>query len=78
MLFAKKIKQILLLVFLVSVLASCDKVCYEADEFYAKVHTIYANGRINKNDGVVGIDRIPVGSYNDENGGEIIEWQSIR
>jgi len=76
MLFAKKIKQILLLVFLVSVLASCDKVCYEADEFYAKVHTIYANGKLNKNDGVVGIDRIPVGSYNDENGGEIIEWQN--
>jgi len=76
MLFAKKIKQILLLVFLVSVLASCDKVCYEADQFYAKVHTIYANGKINKNDGDVGINRTTAGAYNDENGGEIIEWQN--
>ena len=76
MLFAKKIKQILLLVFLVSVLASCDKVCYEADQFYAKVHTIYANGKSNKNDGDAEIGRVPFGTYNNENGGQIIEWQS--
>ena len=76
MLFAKKIKQILLLVFLVSVLASCDKACYEADQFYAKVHTIYANGKSNKNDGDAEVGRVPVGTYNNENGGQIIEWQS--
>ena len=76
MIFTKKIKQILLLVFLVSALASCDKVCYEADQFYAKVHTIYANGKSNKNDGDAEIGRVPVGTYNNENGGQIIEWQS--
>ena len=76
MIFTKKIKQILLLVFLVSALASCDKVCYEADQFYAKVHTIYANGKSNKNDGDAEVGRVPVGTYNNENGGQIIEWQS--
>ena len=40
---AKKIKHILLLVFLVIALASCDRVCYEADEFYSKVFEVKAN-----------------------------------
>ena len=73
MLFAKKIKQILLLVFLVSVLASCDKVCYEADQFYDKMHTIKANGidHVNGDGGT----RTITGKYNDSDGGQIIEWQ---
>ena len=71
MLFAKKIKHILLLVFLVITLASCDKECYEADQFYRKVKTIYANG-IDANNRP---ERQRFGSYNDEHGGEVIEWK---
>jgi type IV secretory pathway VirB6-like protein len=71
MLFAKKIKQILLLVFLVSTLASCDKECYEADQFYRKVKTIYANG-VDANNRP---ERQRFGSYNDAHGGEVIEWK---
>ncbi len=71
MLFAKKIKQILLLVFLATVLASCDKVCYEADQYYDIMHTIYANGFDPVGQGT----RTITGKYNHTNGGEIIEWQ---
>ena len=73
MLFAKKIKHILLLVFLVSVLASCDRVCYEADQFYAKMHTINANGKADSKSAAK--NRSIFGTYNNQNGGEIIEWQ---
>ena len=73
MLFAKKIKQILLLVFLVSTLASCDTECYEADQFYSKMKTIYANGDREKSS--TGTKRAIFGTYNHKNGGEIIEWQ---
>jgi type IV secretory pathway VirB6-like protein len=73
MLFAKKIKQILLLVFLVSMLASCDTECYEADQFYSKMQTIKANGDIEKSS--TGTPRAIFGTYNHKNGGQIIEWQ---
>ena len=74
MLSAKKIKHILLLVFLVSTLASCDKECYEADQFYRKVKTIYANGiDINNRP-----ERKVFGSYNDAIGGELIEWKDTQ
>ena len=76
MLFAKKIKQILLLVFLVSTLASCDTECYEADQFYSKMYTIKAkpdsSGEANGQSSLA--ERKIYGVYNDQNGGEIVEW----
>lgn len=63
MLFAKKIKHILLVVFLASTLFSCDEGCFEADQFYNKMKSISARP-----------DNF-YGDYNDQNGGQIAEWQ---
>jgi type IV secretory pathway VirB6-like protein len=63
MLFAKKIKHILLVVFLASALSSCDEGCFEADQFYNKMKSVSA-----KPDNFYG-------DYNDQNGGQIAEWQ---
>jgi type IV secretory pathway VirB6-like protein len=63
MLFAKKIKHILLVVFLASALSSCDEGCFEADQFYNKMKSISAK------------PNNFYGDYNDQNGGQIAEWQ---
>jgi type IV secretory pathway VirB6-like protein len=63
MLFAKKIKHILLVVFLASALSSCDEGCFEADQFYNKMKSVSARP-----------DNF-YGDYNDQNGGQIAEWQ---
>jgi type IV secretory pathway VirB6-like protein len=81
--FTKKIKHILLLVFLVSILGSCDRGCYEADEFYSKVFKIGANPK--KEDvpkGVLGTKigdtksstQNVFGSYDQHTGGQMSDW----
>ena len=63
MLFAKKIKHILLVVFLANALSSCDEGCFEADQFYNKMKSISAK------------PNNFYGDYNDQNGGQVAEWQ---
>ena len=62
MLFTKKIKHILLLVFLVINLASCEKECFEAGDFGSKTINIFAT------------DRSAMGIYSDVDGGQIRSW----
>ena len=81
--FTKKIKHILLLVFLVSILGSCDRGCYEADEFYSKVFKIAANPK--KEDVTKGAPGTKIGdtksstqnvfgSYDQHTGGQMSDW----
>ena len=77
---AKKIKHILLLVFLVIALASCDRVCYEADEFYSKVFEVKANPK-KENVTTVGTKITTTsttqnifGSYDKNTGGQMSDW----
>ena len=81
MLFAKKIKHILLLVFLVSILGSCDRGCYEADEFYSKVFTVKANPKkedVSKPGTKIADKKSSTqnvfGSYDQYTGGQMSDW----
>lgn len=83
MLFAKKIKHILLLVFLVSFLGSCDRGCYEADEFYSKVFTVTANPKKENVPAEKPGTQIATnmsstqnvfGTYDQHTGGQMSEW----
>ena len=60
--FTKKIKHILLLVFLVITLASCDKECYEAGDFGSKTLKLIAE------------DKAAMGVYSEVDGGHIRSW----
>jgi hypothetical protein len=60
--FTKKIKHILLLVFLVITLASCEKECYEAGDFGKK--TVKLSGK----------DDSALGTYSEIDGGQIRSW----
>ena len=60
--FTKKIKHILLLVFLVITLASCEKECYDAGDFGTK--TVKINGK----------DDLALGTYSEIDGGQIRSW----
>ena len=62
MLFAKKIKHILLLVFLVITLASCEKECYEAGDFGSKSIKLFSG------------DPSALGTYSEIDGGQIRSW----
>ncbi len=81
--FTKKIKHILLLVFLVSILGSCDRGCYEADEFYSKVFTVWANPKkeANQKNNIltkIGENKSTTqnvfGSYDQHTGGQMADW----
>jgi len=86
--FTKKIKHILLLVFLVSILGSCDRDCYEADEFYSKVFKIAANPKkenvskfgtkITSGSGATETTKSTTqnvfGSYDQHSGGQMSDW----
>ena len=81
---AKKIKHILLLVFLVIALASCDRVCYEADEFYSKVFEVKANpkkevvvgksGTKISGTGTLSTTQNIFGTYDQNTGGQMSDW----
>lgn len=82
---AKKIKHILLLVFLVIALASCDRVCYEADEFYSKVFEVKANPKkevvkdkygtkITSTSPTSSTTQNVFGSYDQYTGGQMSDW----
>lgn len=78
---AKKIKHILLLVFLVIALASCDRVCYEADEFYSKVFEVKANPKKEavKTPGTkitttTSTTQNVFGNYDQYTGGQMSDW----
>ena len=60
--FTKKIKHILLLVFLVITLASCEKECYEAGDFGSKSIKLLSE------------DPSALGTYSEIDGGQIRSW----
>ena len=60
--FTKKIKHILLLVFLVITLASCEKECYESGDFGSKTVKLIAK------------EESAMGSYSEIDGGQIRSW----
>ena len=60
--FTKKIKHILLLIFLVINLTSCEKECFEAGDFGSKTVTLIAR------------DESAMGTYSEIDGGQIRSW----